>query len=75
MQIYMLFTRYGSENGFIVRRFLEKHHYEIADSLGLYFVRIGVAKLYCCHPAFIEGSEAKSIDSNIVIPDPATSAE
>lgn len=66
----MLFTRYGSEDGFIVRRFLENHHYEIADSLGAYFVRIGVAKLYCCHPALVAGSEAKSIDSNIAIPDP-----
>lgn len=44
MQIIMLYTRYGSEDGFVVRRFLANHQYEIADSLGAYFVRIGVAK-------------------------------
>lgn len=45
MQIIMLSTRYGSEDGFVVLRFLQNHQYEIADSLGAYFVRIGV-----CYP-------------------------
>ncbi|MEK6746881.1 MAG: hypothetical protein AABY33_07620 [Pseudomonadota bacterium] len=50
MQIFMLHTRYGSEDGFVVRRFLENHHYEVADSLGAYFIRIGV----CRHPVECE---------------------
>ncbi len=44
MQILMLFTRYGSEDGFIVRRFLQNHQYEMADSLAAYFIRLGLAK-------------------------------
>ena len=44
MKIIMLQTRYGSEDGFVVRRFLQNHQYEIADSLGAYFIRLGVAK-------------------------------
>ncbi|MEQ1790660.1 MAG: head-tail connector protein, partial [Rickettsiales bacterium] len=43
MQIIMLSTRYGSEDGFVVRRFLQNYQYEIADSLGAYFIRLGVA--------------------------------
>lgn len=43
MKIIMLFTRYGSEDGFVVHRFLRDHQYEVADSLGVYFVRLGVA--------------------------------
>jgi|CXWL01.1.fsa_nt_gi hypothetical protein len=44
MQIIMLQTRYGSEDGFVVRRFLQNHQYEMADSLAAYFIRLGVAK-------------------------------
>ncbi len=44
MQVLMLSTRYGSEDGFVVRRFLQNHQYEMADSLGAYFIRLGVAK-------------------------------
>ncbi len=45
MKITMLQTRYGSEDGFVVRRFLKNHQYEIADSLGAYFIWLGVAKI------------------------------
>lgn len=44
MHIIMLHTRYGSEDGFVVHRFLQNHQYEIADSLGAYFIRLRVAK-------------------------------
>jgi hypothetical protein len=44
MKIIMLSTRYGSEDGFVVRRFLQNHQYEIADSLAAYFMQIGAAK-------------------------------
>jgi hypothetical protein len=44
MKIMMLQTRYGSEDGFIVRRFFKNHHYEISDSLASYFIWLGVAK-------------------------------
>lgn len=50
MQVLMLQTRYGSEDGFVVRRFLQNHQYEIANSLGAYFIRIGV----CRHPVECE---------------------
>lgn len=43
MKIIMLQTRYGSEDGFVVRRFLKNNQYEIADSLGAYFIWLGVA--------------------------------
>jgi hypothetical protein len=43
MQVLMLQTRYGSEDGFVVRRFLQNHQYEIADSLGAYFINLGVS--------------------------------
>lgn len=58
MRIIMLSTCYGSEDGFIVRRFLQNHQYVIADSLGAYFVRIGAAQFYCCHTALVAGSSA-----------------
>ncbi len=45
MTVIMLQTRYGSEDGFVVRRFLQNQEYEIADSLGEYFIRIGVAQI------------------------------
>ncbi len=44
MKILMLQTRYGSEDGFVVRRFTQNQEYEVADSLGVYFVRIGAAQ-------------------------------
>ena len=40
----MFETRYGSEDGFVVRRFMQNQEYEIADSLGAYFMRSGVCK-------------------------------
>jgi len=43
MKIIMLKTRYGSEDGFAVRLFHQNQEYEVADSLGAYFVRVGVA--------------------------------
>jgi hypothetical protein len=39
MRIIMLQTRYGSEDGFVVRRFIKNQEYEIADSLAAYFIR------------------------------------
>lgn len=45
MKIIMLHTRYGSEDGFVVRRFLQGVEYEVADSLGAWFVQIGVANV------------------------------
>ena len=46
----MLQTRYGSEDGFAVRCFKQNQEYEIADSLGVHFVRVGAA----CHPVEFE---------------------
>ena len=45
MHIIMLKTRYGSEDGFAVRRFLQNQEYEIADSLAIEFIRSGAAAL------------------------------
>ena len=45
MNVVMLQTRYGSEDGFVVRRFLQHQEYEIADSLALEFIRSGAARL------------------------------
>jgi hypothetical protein len=47
MKIIMLQTRYGSEDGFVVRRFLQNNEYEIADSLAHQFIRSGISR----HPA------------------------
>ena len=44
MHIIMLKTRYGSEDGFAVRRFLQNQEYEIADSLAIEFIRSGDAR-------------------------------
>lgn len=43
MRIIMLQTRYGSEDGFVVRRFVKNQEYEMADSLAAYFIRYGLA--------------------------------
>lgn len=50
MKIIMLQTRYGSEDGFTVRLFHQNQEYEVADSLGADFVRVGAA----CHPVECE---------------------
>lgn len=60
MRIIMLSTRYGSEDGFVVRRFLQNHQYEIADSLGAYFVRTGAA----CHPVECEALAQDLVEFN-----------
>lgn len=73
MQILMLQTRYGSEDGFVVRQFSQNNQYEVADSLGTYFIRIGAAQFYCCHPALITGS-GQIQPTKIIVPEPATSA-
>lgn len=39
MRVLMLYTRFGSEDGFVVRRFLEGVRYDMADSLARYFIR------------------------------------
>ncbi len=44
MQIIMLQTRYGSEDGFVVRRFFKNYQYKISDSLAAYFISLGLAK-------------------------------
>jgi len=43
MKIIMLQTRYGSEDGFSVRLFRQNQEYEIAETLGAHFVRVGAA--------------------------------
>lgn len=45
MRIIMLQTRYGSEDGFVVRRFVKNQEYEMADSLAAYFIRHGLAAI------------------------------
>lgn len=54
MKITILVTCYGSEDGFVVRRFLQGAQYEVADSLGAYFIRLGVAS----PSSFGEGTSA-----------------
>lgn len=44
MRVLMLDTRYGSEDGFVVRRFYRTQHYDMADSLAAAFIRLGVAE-------------------------------
>ncbi len=39
MRVLMLFTRRGSEDGFVVRQFFEGQRYEMADGLARYFIR------------------------------------
>ena len=36
----MLYTRCGSEDGFVARRFLEGKRYDMADGLARYFIRM-----------------------------------
>jgi hypothetical protein len=45
MKIIMLQTRYGSEDGFAVRLFRKNQEYEIAETLGAHFVRVGAGKI------------------------------
>lgn len=59
MKILMIQTRYGSEDGFVVRRFIENQEYEMADSLAAYFIRIGVAY----HPVKCEALAQDPIQS------------
>lgn len=39
----MLETRRGSEDGFVVRRFLRGHSYDLADTLARALIRAGYA--------------------------------
>ena len=43
MHIYMLATRYGSEDGFRAFVFHTRHHYDIADALATRFIAGGWA--------------------------------
>ncbi len=44
MQVIMLSSRYGSEDGFAVRLFQKNQKYEIADWLGAHFISLRMAK-------------------------------
>ena len=46
MHIFMLETRRGSEDGFVVRRFHKHHRYDVADTLARAFIAAGWAE-YC----------------------------
>lgn len=39
MRVLMFFTRRGSEDGFVVRVFLEGARYDMEDGLARYFIR------------------------------------
>jgi hypothetical protein len=43
MRVFMLCTRRGSEDGFLVRRFFEGQQYDMSHMLACYFIRCGWA--------------------------------
>ncbi len=45
MKIIMTKTRYGSEDGFVVRLFLAGREYEMAETLAEYFINRSCARL------------------------------
>ena len=47
MFVLMLFTRRGSEDGFVVRQYIAGESYDMADGLARYFMRSGWA-VECC---------------------------
>jgi len=44
MRIRMLDTRYGSEDGFVVHRYLQNKEYDVLDSMAQFFIRKGWAE-------------------------------
>jgi len=44
MKIKMKTTQYGSEDGFVVKLFNTGEIYEVAENLGSYFIKWGMAE-------------------------------
>lgn len=57
MLIKMLVTRMGSEDGFVINRYVRDKFYDVADSMAADFIRKGWAKKHllvdgCTNPAW-----------------------